>query len=396
MTGMTETPQPTADGSSVSQAQLEAITAVSSAVAQSTSLRETLDRIARTAKELLQGQAAAVVLPRGEVGAGLSVAGSHGLSQEYTDFLNDTHALDDLPTGLALKQGEPAIVEDFLLDPLTAPLRHLALREHFRAIVCMPLRLAEGRTIGVLNAYRAEPGPWDERQVALLSVLADHAAIAIRTADLLDRTRRQVDGLSLMVRSLRAQAHEHSNRLHAIYGLLVLGETTQAQQLIAHVEAGYHSMYGTVTKRIENATIAGFLVAEATIARESGIELKLDGRSRIRELPPGLVDLDAITVIGNLVHNAVEAVSTMPPPRRRVSIALLEKPDETIFRVRDWGPGLADGADRRLFDREFTTKNGHAGIGLSLVRNVVDRVGGQIDVLRPRTGGLSVAVSFPR
>src|SRR5262249_40599130 len=163
----------------------------------------------------------------------------------------------------------------------------------YRALVSVPLRW--GTAIGVLNAYRAEPGEWTQREVDLLSLLAAHAAIAIKTAHLLDDSRRQINGLSLMVRSLRAQTHEHSNRLHAIYGMLAFGELTEARRLIAAVEEGYHSIYANVTGRIENATLAGFLIAEAAIARESDIDLVLDRRSRLVDLPPQLGDLDAIT-----------------------------------------------------------------------------------------------------
>jgi len=196
-----------------------------------------------------------------------------------------------------------------------------------------------------------------------------------------------------MVRSLRAQSHEHANRLHAIYGLLALGEVDEARRLIAAVE-GAHSVYGIATSRVENPTLAGLLVAETAIARESGIEVALDRRSHLRELPSGVKDLDAVTILGNLLHNAVEAVEPMPPSRRRVSVALLQRRDETVFRVRDWGPGVAAEDVPRLFDREYTTKAGHSGVGLHLVKSVVDRTGGTITIEPKRPAGLSVMVSY--
>jgi sensor histidine kinase regulating citrate/malate metabolism len=94
--------------------------------------------------------------------------------------------------------------------------------------------------------------------------------------------------------------------LHAIYGLLTLGEAEQARRMVASIEEGYHSIYGRVTGRIENPTLAGFLVAESAIALQSGIRLTLDARSRLLQLPPSLDDLDAVTVLGNLIHNAVD------------------------------------------------------------------------------------------
>ena len=81
-----------------------------------------------------------------------------------------------------------------------APWRDLAIREHYRSLVSVPLR--RGTTIGVLNAYRSSAGEWTQRDVDVLSLLAAHAAIAIKTAHLLDDSRRQINGLSLMVRSI--------------------------------------------------------------------------------------------------------------------------------------------------------------------------------------------------
>jgi signal transduction histidine kinase len=374
--------------------EVAAIMAISAAVAEDRELDETLGQIARAAAHLVSAQAAAIILREGVSEPGLSVAGSYGLSEAYTDYLNRLRPLEvgKGPSGLAVQRGEPVAIADVLEDPIIEPWRDLAIREHYRALVSVPLR--RGSIIGVLNAYRATPGAWTPREVDVLALLAAHAAIAIRTAHLLDSSRRQINGLSLMVRSLRAQTHEHSNRLHAIYGLLTLGENVEARRLIASVEEGYHSVYGNVTGRIENATLAGFLVAEAAIARQSDIELVLERRSRLHELPPQLNDLDAVTVLGNLLHNAVEAVSMMPRSRRRVSVRILQLPQATVFRVRDWGPGIPEQEVGRMFQRNLTTKEGHSGIGLSLVAAVARRCRGEVEVEHPRGGGVAISVTF--
>jgi len=383
-----------ADARSATSEELAAIMAISAAVAEGDELADTLGRIARAAAQLVAAQAAAIILRESVSENGLAVAGSYGLSPEYADYLNRRRPIEvgKGPSGLAVERGAPVAIADVLETPMFAPWRDLAIREHYRSLVSVPLR--RGTTIGVLNAYRSEPGEWTQREVDVLSLLAAHAAIAIKTAHLLDDSRRQINGLSLMVRSLRAQTHEHSNRLHAIYGMLALGETVEARRLVASVEEGYHSLYGNVTGRIENATLAGFLVAEAAIARESDIDLSLDRRSRLRDLPHQLSELDAITIVGNLVHNGVEAVAAMPRHRRRVSVRIIEQPGRTSFRVRDWGPGVPPEDVDAMFERDRSTKAGHAGIGLALVSSVARRCRGAIDVEHPRGGGLSVTVSF--
>jgi signal transduction histidine kinase len=78
-----------------------------------------------------------------------------------------------------------------------------------------------------------------------------------------------------------------------------------------------------------------------------------------------------------------------------VSVKLYEQDRALVFRVRDWGPGLPPKVAARMFQREFTTKRGHAGIGLSLVADVVRRCGGSVDVDEQPGGGLAVAAAFP-
>ena len=377
--------------------QLAAVMAISAAVAEAGALDETLDQIAFTAAAVVGAKACAIYLRESEASNELTVVASYGLSDQYVDALNSAQPLvvGQGPSGLAIHRGEPIAVEDIMTDPLCEPWRPVARRERVRAMVSLPLRPKGSYVMGGLNAYRETPGRWTPEEVRLLSVFSDHAAIAIRTADLLDHTRRQVAGLSLMVRSLRAQAHEHSNRLHAIYGLLTLGEAEQARRMIASIQEGYHGIYGRVTGRIANPTLAGFLVAESAIALQSGIQLRLDARSRLECLPASLDDLDALTVLGNLVQNAVEAVSDMPRTRRKITVSLLQNNGSTTFRVRDWGPGLPAGQLERIFERDFTTKAGHGGVGLSLVSSIVRRCRGEIDVEHFRNGGLAVSVRFP-
>jgi len=377
--------------------QLAAVMAVSAAVAEAGALNDTLEQIALTAAALVGAKACAIYLRESEATEELTVVASYGLSDEYVEHLNSAQPLvvGQGPSGLAILRAEPIAVEDILSDPLCEPWRPVARRERVRAMVSVPLRRKGSFVMGGLNAYRAEPGRWTAQEVKLLSLLADHAAIAIRTARLLDDTRRQVEGLSLMVRSLRAQAHEHANRLHTIYGLLTLGEAEQARRMIASIEESYHSIYGRVTGRIENPTLAGFLVAESAIALQSGVRLTLDARSRLRQLPQTLDDLDALTVLGNLVHNAIDAVSEMPNTRRKVTVTLLERPAQTVFRVRDWGNGIPVEEVDKIFDRDFTTKPGHSGIGLTLVQNIVRRSHGSIEVEPVRSGGTTVTVRLP-
>jgi sensor histidine kinase regulating citrate/malate metabolism len=152
-----------------------------------------------------------------------------------------------------------------------------------------------------------------------------------------------------------------------------------------------------VTGRIRNAVLAGFLLSEQASARQSGIEVLIDRRSRLDELPPCITDLEAVTIVGNLLHNAVEAVGECADgDRRRVSVALLQEPGALVVRVRDRGPGASKETLSSMFACGVSTKRDHAGVGLALVRGIVRGAGGTIETRRAPGGGLVVTVRLPR
>jgi signal transduction histidine kinase len=378
--------------------QLTAIMAVSRAVAEGRALEETLATIAKAGASMARAESAAIVLRERESASGLAVAGSYGLSPEYAQELNRVRPIEvgSGPSGMAAATRKPVPVSDVFEDPIFGPWRNLAAQEHYRAMVSVPLQLGSGRrVIGVLNAYRRTPGAWAPEEVELLVSLADHAAIAIQTAQLLDESRRQVRGLSLLVRSLRAQSHEHANLVHAIYGLLAIDEVGEAQQLIAAADDRYRMAHAQVTGNIENALVSGFLLAESAIAGNGGIRVEIDPDSSLWAVPPTLTDLDAITILGNLIHNATEAVLDVEDERRRVSVLIAGRDDGLTISVRDWGPGIAADSRQQVFTAGYSTKPDHVGVGLSLVRSIVQRAGGEISIDPQVSPGAAFHVHIP-
>lgn len=375
--------------------RLRAIMDISRTVATGRAVEDTLDEIARTAAEVAVAEASAILLRRREWATGLSVVGSHGLSPEYAYELNELRPIElgKGPSGQAAASRRPVAVDDVLVDPVFEPWRALAVEEHYRAMVSVPLELGTGRrVIGVLNAYRHEPGPWSDEDVELLRSLADHAAIAIQTAQLLDESRRQVRGLSLLVRSLRTQSHEHANLVHAVSGLLALGDADAAQELLHGADERFRSADAAISSGIASPVLSGFLLAETVIAGNGGVELATDPASRVERLPAALSELDAITIIGNLVRNAIEAVSGPGAHARKVLVRLTDHDGTLEIRVRDWGPGIAPGAAKRIFDAGYSSKADHVGVGLGMVRAIVGRARGHVWIEHPPGGGVAFVV----
>jgi hypothetical protein len=121
--------------------------------------------------------------------------------------------------------------------------------------------------------YRSRAEPWRRRQLLLLSFFGEHAASAIRTAQLIDRQTRQVAALTRVVRGQREQMHEHANRLPAIRGLLALDAHEDAERFVTTLEQAHHSAYGSVAERLHQQVVAGLVLAEIAAAQRRGITL---------------------------------------------------------------------------------------------------------------------------
>jgi signal transduction histidine kinase len=374
--------------------QIEAMLAVSRAVSEARSIRPVLNRIAREAARVVRARTASILLLEGH--DRFRLAGSFGLSRGYGKLLASAReplAPGRGPSGLAVKTGRPAIFEDVETDERFDPWRAIARAEGFRATVAVPLR--NDRTdIGALNVYRREPGPWDARDIDLLLFFAQHAAGAIRTAQLIDAQTRRLAALNRLVHSLREQTHEHANRLHAVHGLLALGEYQAAESFVAQLGTAYHESADDVARRIQNPALAGLVLAEITSARQRGTQIRLDPDTHFEDPPPALGEADLVTVVGNLLQNARDAVASQPAGEREVILTLLDEPDRAVIEVKSHAP-LSPDERRRMFRKGYSSKPHHAGLGLSLVSDVVAGTGGTIDV-RSADGWVTVTVEVPR
>ena len=97
-----------------------------------------------------------------------------------------------------------------------------------------------------------------------------------------------------------------------------------------------------------------------------------------------------MTILGNLLENAFDAVAELEPARRRVRLAIAERDGALRIRVSDRGPGLPE----HVRERGVTTKLGHAGVGLALVGDAVAAAGGTIETASD-ANGTTFTVTIP-
>jgi sensor histidine kinase regulating citrate/malate metabolism len=181
--------------------------------------------------------------------------------------------------------------------------------------------------------------------------------------------------------ALRAQTHEHGNRMHTAVALMELGRTGEAIELLTETARSSQELVDKVVARDGDPTVAALLLGKAAQAAERGIEWSVDMQPAIPRTTLGAVD--AVSLVGNLVDNAIDAAAGGPPPRWvRVGMAAASD-GRIVLTFSDSGTGVPDDLRERIFEHGFSTKPAGTdgrGVGLALVRAITDAAGGTLEV----------------
>lgn len=229
----------------------------------------------------------------------------------------------------------------------------------------------------VLNQTQIHP-TWSASET--VTTLRDHTQLVSLQHEL-GTSKQSTD-------TLRAQTHDFANRLHTISMLIQLGEHDSAVQYIQAVSRDRTASHETVLQRIADPTIAAVLIAKMSLARERGAVLELSRTSTLGKVGDDLA-ADVVTVLGNLIDNAFDAVALIDDAEsRKVLIDVLPgdasdpRADGVRIAVHDSGPGVPPELSESLFLPKVSSKStgGSRGFGLSIVSLVVTRRGGRISV----------------
>ncbi|MEO3976569.1 ATP-binding protein [Streptomyces sp. CAU 1734] len=211
--------------------------------------------------------------------------------------------------------------------------------------------------------------------------------------------------------ALRSQAHEAANRLHTVVSLIELGRVREAVEFATAELELAQELTDRVVGSVGEPVLAALLLGKAAQANERGVELVLAPDSRIDDgvLPASLPARDLVTILGNLIDNAVDAASAPDgapgaadpvrprPPRPRVTVTARadEAGDELLIRVHDTGGGIAPESADEVFRRGWSTRGSGRGLGLALVSQAVHRGRGTVALTRGPDGGAEFTVRLP-
>ncbi len=197
---------------------------------------------------------------------------------------------------------------------------------------------------------------------------------ARRMASEADMLEEAYDQLETLNGTLRAQRHDFMNHLQVVYSLMELEEYREAGDYIERV-------YGDI-RRVSRAlktahpAINALLAAKISDCESRGVRVTLQIESAWADLP--VESWAMCRVLGNLIDNAMDALKGAPEPE--LTLRLSESLHGYSFAVSNNGPMIPAAVAEKIFQRGFSTKGDGRGMGLSIVRGIMEEAGGQIGV----------------
>lgn len=203
----------------------------------------------------------------------------------------------------------------------------------------------------------------------------------------------ELTGIRLYAEALRAQSHEFMNKMHVVLGLTHMKQYEELQKYISGMVSEHQYEIGGIMKRIKSPVFAGFLLGKLSYAREKNIKLIISEDSYMPEIEDESITHELITIVGNLIDNALEAVTNCEKKQVEVEI---QYGDTLTITVQDTGKGIQEEEIGALFTKGYSTKGDNRGYGLYLVKESIQRINGKIHVYSLVGKGTTITIEIPK
>ena len=346
-------------------------------------------------------------------------AGSGEIGRKLKDKKHRLHSGEGI-VGYTAEIGLPFFTND--VDNVYFFVRN-SLLPNTKSELAVPVKIDE-RILGVLDIQQVPPNTLTQRDLQLVTAVADQLSIALQKANLytdlqtslkMEQTIRaqlvQTERLSVMGRLLASVSHELNNPLQAIQNALfllreekgisaqgrqdldiVLSESERMSALINRLRTTYRSAQLEDFRPTQvNHIIEEVYALIATHLRHNEISFEFHPDP---ELPmiAGLAD-QLHQVILNLMMNAVEAMTS--GGHLTVSTSYLKESEEIMLNVSDTGEGIDPSILPSIFDAFVTDKDSGTGLGLAITHDIVTKHGGRIQAENNPQEGATFNVWLP-
>lgn len=213
----------------------------------------------------------------------------------------------------------------------------------------------------------------------------------------MDQLTEELSQVKRYTDALRAQTHEFNNLLYTISGLLQLEAYEEAMELIHKETTVQQGIAKFIMEKLNDPWIGGILVGFYNRARELKVDFILDRESILEQMPRHIDQSDLVSILGNLITNAFEAVAKNDPTNKKVRLFITDIGNDLLIEVEDSGPGIEDHMISDIFSRGFSTKEGgNRGYGLARVKELVEDINGTLAIERGDWEGALFIIAIPK
>jgi PAS domain S-box-containing protein len=394
-------------------------------------LQQTLDVLTRAAEDATGNTIKGSVLLLAPDGRHLRHGSAPSLPQAYIDAVDGVEIGPNVGScGTAAFSGAEVVARDVTTDPRWADYRDLARAHGLRACWSQPILSPQGAVLGTLAAYRDQPWEPNEEERASFSLLLSTAALILDrhreaqeraaaeqglrdlAAELTEADRHKTEFLATLAHELRNPLAPIRNGLEVIQlaggNAAAIGRVREMMaRQVAHMSHLIDDLLDIARitsdklelrkQRVDLRTVVATAVdASLPLIEAANHDLHVD-------IPDQTVQLDADpTRIAQVVSNLLNNAAKYTPAGGSITLAARLDGTRAVIEVRDTGIGIAPEALPHVFDMFSQLKQadgrtqGGLGIGLTLVRRLVEMHGGTVSGHSPGQGaGSTFTVELP-
>ncbi|MDQ0207154.1 DcuS/MalK family sensor histidine kinase [Alkalicoccobacillus murimartini] len=203
----------------------------------------------------------------------------------------------------------------------------------------------------------------------------------------------QLSGVKTYAEALRMHTHEFMNKLHVVSAMVHTESYEELQTYIKTISTYYQEDVGWIARHLNDPVLVGYLLNKLTMVKNKGIEVSLSGDSAWPVIKdPNLLNT-LITVIGNSLDNASEALTSKNNPKIKVTVDCDEF--DLLWKVEDNGIKITQEKLDNLVSKGSTTKGSGRGYGLHLMYTSVTEMKGDLVIKANEDEGVTLTATVP-
>lgn len=221
--------------------------------------------------------------------------------------------------------------------------------------------------------------------------------LTARPVSEVEKVTKELSKIKDFSENMRAQNHEFLNKLNTLYGLLCLGQTERAINIISQEVRERQDVISFLISSVADPLVAACLLGKLNRSKELQVSLEIEEESSLSVLLTIEESQQLVSVIGNVIDNALEAARRKNGDKGKVYISFTDFGKDMIFDVEDNGEGVPPHMEEIIFKEGYTTKKeGNHGIGLTIVQQSLRLLNGEVYISKSRMGGTRFTIAISK